>query len=737
MKTKIKIDLRKVVIAVSAISALITGSIFLLMYSSSKAEIAEPDLKASVSNSIVITPDNMCSYGELMFAYIGKNNYIYNIDDETVPLIEQPASQLLYSSDDTVIYVSPTETNAMHYGRESVIQELQIGEHENNLYTIAAVSINPCWSSNDEVVYFVNDDEPSHLYSFEPLTSSTELAAEFEENIVGLRISSDGLLVTIESGAEMLYVPLSKTLTETYYDCQGSRVLVCEQYDLILTPSGELYYRWIGSNEAVKLADNVAVAESYQDNLIFFIQNTPEGKGLYAYYISEEVTEKLVEVPENVMPQLTISANDAFLIDSFNVVYKYDIDLREFYPFTVIAKSVKNPMISVFDYRLMVYDLANEADQTFISAFDATIASAEAQSSEINAYLDEMNSNLSEEEAAYTVLGMASIGAEVQELQSTMISLGYLDIAPTGIYDVNTTVAVQLLQFDLGLEQSGIADAELQAQITDHVITERNGYPTVSRSSNGIIVRDIQARLKTLGYIVNNVTGIMDDATISALEMFSEHNGIEYDGGIITSELLEILFGNEAIAYDGYLLLQVGDCHVYVTQLNQRLKELGYLAGSVNPTFDKKTIDAMKLVGEINDVEVALCDIETQKFIYGSQIKECPEKFRPASLDDAMSSTPGQVISDRQLKIIRKWLTKQFAVNHTDKQAIKRLQMQLVRLGYMQPDSVSMIYDQTTFDAVAAFQIENGMTSDGIASKSVLTDIFSSEINRLAESEEK
>jgi hypothetical protein len=260
---KIKMDLQKTIIAISAIIAMIFGSLFLIMYANNKNYESNIPVEAATINSFVITPDNMGKQGELMFAYIGENNYIYNLDDESKPLIEQPASLLLYASDDTVLYVAPAETDANHLGRESIIQELQIGEHENNLYTIATVSIDPCWSSNDEVIYFVKDDQPKHLYTFEPLTSTTELAAEFEQNILGLRISSDGLLVSVDTGEEKLYVPLSKSLTEAYYNCQGSRVMVCEQYDLILSPSGELYYRWLGSNEAVKISDNVVVAKGY------------------------------------------------------------------------------------------------------------------------------------------------------------------------------------------------------------------------------------------------------------------------------------------------------------------------------------------------------------------------------------------------------------------------------------------------------------------------------------------
>ena len=738
LNLKIKPNLGRVVVAVSAIVALITGSLLLIMYSNNKAENTDGVVVGSTKNSIVITPDDMGSYGELMFAYIGENNYLYNLDDESKPLIEQPASLLLYASDDTVIYVAAAETDSEHYGRESIIQELQIGEHENNLYTIATVSIDPCWSSNDEVVYFIKDGEPKHLYTFEPLTSTTELAAEFEDNVIGLRISSDGLLVTVETGEEKLYVPLSKSLTPAYYNSQGSRIMVCEQYDLILTPSGELSYRWLGSNEATKIADNVVVAKGYQDNEILYIQSSPEGKTLNVYYVSEEMTKELTKVSDNVMSQLTVSANYAFMIDSFNVVYKYDLDTKEYYPFTIVDETIKNPMISVFDYRLMIYDLANEMDQTFVSSEDATVVPDNARIDQINAYIDESSALLAEEnQIGYQSLAMGSIGADVQQLQQSLSNLGYLNAAPTGIYDVSTTVAIQQLQYDLQLPQTGIADSDLQSRIIDGAVSTKTTLPTLALSSEGIWVRDVRARLRTLGYLVKPVSGKLDSETVLALQNFAIQNGAEYDGGIIRSDLLLLLFSSEATNYEKYLPLEKGDCHSLVTALNSRLKSLGYLSGSINPSYDQKTEDAVKLLAEVNKLGDSICDNDLQTFLYGNEVVECPENLRPHALDDTVPSNPNQVISDRQLKIIRKWLTKQFAVNHTDKQAVKRLQMQLVRLGYLSSEHVTMIYDQKTFNAVQVFQTSNDLSADGIASKNTLTEIFRSEIDRSDEYEDE
>ena len=163
---KKQITLKRMIIALSAVAAAVVGSVFLIMYAQRDVEEEPEEITAPSQNAVLVTPKNYCSCGELMFAYVGKNNYLYNLDDESRPLIEQPVDELLYASDDTVLYTAPVETSLSHYGRESMIQELQIGENENTLYTIATVSIDPCWSSNDEVIYFVKDENKKQLCTF-------------------------------------------------------------------------------------------------------------------------------------------------------------------------------------------------------------------------------------------------------------------------------------------------------------------------------------------------------------------------------------------------------------------------------------------------------------------------------------------------------------------------------------------------------------------------------------------
>ncbi len=99
--------LKRSVITVSSVVAAISLSLFLILYVQDYSGSDEVQEGGS-ANFRVITTDDVCSYGELMFAYIGENNYLFNLDDESEPLIRQPVDMLLYASDDSVLYTTQT-----------------------------------------------------------------------------------------------------------------------------------------------------------------------------------------------------------------------------------------------------------------------------------------------------------------------------------------------------------------------------------------------------------------------------------------------------------------------------------------------------------------------------------------------------------------------------------------------------------------------------------------------------
>ena len=720
-----KWSLTRIIATFGCLVASISLALFIVLASDRSVDTGE-GLSLPFANASLIRPKNYGSYGELMFAYVGPNNYLYNLDDETHPLIQQPVKELLYASDDSVLYTASCELDYSHPGRESIIQELQIGEQENRLNTIARVTIDPCWSSNDEVIYFVEDAALNQLRTFEPLTSTTEIAATFESNVSGLRISSDGLLVTLSDGKEMLYVPLSKQLVDPGISTKGSQITVCEQYDLFLTQGGELFYHWQGAGELVPISENALIGISHQDNEIFYICQTGEETSLMSFIVSEEQHNTLHLLDNTILPQLTSDADYAFMLNEQGVVYRYDIQNGDLIPYTFIdMETVKAPMISIFDYRLMVYDLFKEPDASFCYSIpgDSILTQDEIeQNMEREA---ELSADASDQQQfpEYSYLSMGSLGEPVTLLQNQLCQLGYLPFEPTGFYGVETMHAVSLAQSEMSLVENGNANRFFQSML--NTASEGFQFLSLSLGDAGTRVSDVKSRLITLGYMVVAPDNTCDSRMLEAIEKYCIQNGINYDSSI-SEELQRSILAKDAAPYDGFLALKENDVSESSTILNARLKSLGYSPYSARPYIDRNSIDALKLFSETNHVPFEdVISVQLQESVFSDSAVPCPDEMRPEELIDASSSTSGQVITDKELKILRKWLTKSFAVNHTDRQAVKRLQVRLNHLGYLPKENITMIYDEQTADAVRMFQKDQGLNEDGIPSKRTLMAVFS------------
>ena len=715
---------RKIATIGSLLSSVAAVVFIILAVNQSQESVA---MSGNVNNPKVITPRSMGAYGELMFSYIGENNYLYDLDDESVPLVCDRASELLYASDDSILYIVPCELSASHGGRESIIRELQVEDNGNVLNTIAAVTMDPCWSSNDEVIYYVEDSSPTVLRSFEPLQSAKEIAAEFDREIKAIRVSSDGLLVTLADEAEALFVPLSRQLVQPVFDYTGKRITICEQYDLLLSSDGRLEYHWQGAENAVMIADSVLAAISYQDNEIYYISQSSHGISLNMYVVSEDERHSLIDLPDNLLPQLTNNSSYALVMDEDGVVYRYDFELQTLIPYHVVDLStIKSPLISLFDYRLMVYDLSREPDRSYCYAVPAETQLSEEEVKELNVSIYGMDANTDRAEFPdLSYLSVGSMGEEVLQLQSKLYGLGYMLSDPNGFYDVPTFWAVLEAQHSIGFPETGTANRQFQSAILNDEVVPFSADAPIGLDDRGVRIRNTQSRLKTLGYYASEINEEFNEDAVYACKLFAETHGINWDAAQLTSEFMNTLSSLDESGYNGYISLYPDMNSEQVFSLNKRLMSLGYLAVNPSPQFDGETVKALVLFCSVNTVHNdATATPNMQELLFSDTAMACPEELRPASFEKAISATPGQVISDRELKILRKWLTKSYAVNHTDKQAVKRLQKQLVRIGFLEEDNISMVYDQKTADAMSKFQEENEMTPDGIPSKKTLMALF-------------
>ncbi len=601
-------------------------------------------------NARLITPKTFGSYGELMFAYVGAGNNLYDLDDESAPLIRQPVKELLYASDDSVLYTASCEIEPSHLGRESVIQELQIGAQENRVNTIARVTIDPCWSSNDEVIYYVEDGATNQLCTFEPLTSTSEIAARFEQEIVGLRISSDGLLVTLDDGAELLYVPLSKQLTEPGFSTKDSAITVCEQYDLLLSAEGTLSYHWQGADDTVLISEGVSIGISHQDNEIYYIRQSSGKADLMCFTVSEEQRQTLASLDGNVLPQLTSDADFAFVLTEQGIVYRYDIQEGVLIPYHFIdLESVRAPMISLFDYRLMVYDLAKEQDASYCYSIPSCSVLTQEEVERLAKEAADLTAEA--EKTAFSsdvsLLSMGSTGDGVLSLQNALNARGYLQTAATGIYGVETMCAVSAAQSDLNLPETGYADGLFQTLLADSDI--RDQLRPIAENDRGIRARNFTARLVTLGYILQSDSDNPESPQKGAA-LYCAQNGLQFDG-VLSEDIQFSVFSKDAQPYEGHHALARGDRGEACSAVNEALFRLGYSPYACRPAIDDHTREAMRRFASANGFDYAMIITpELQEKLLSGEATECPAELSPPALTDSESATPGQVITDKELR---------------------------------------------------------------------------------------
>lgn len=238
----------------------------------------------------------------------------------------------------------------------------------------------------------------------------------------------------------------------------------------------------------------------------------------------------------------------------------------------------------------------------------------------------------------------------VAELQRRLADLGYYNGEITGFYGSQTQDAVSRFQQDAGLPVDGIAGpmtsealyqggAFAPEQAYDSGNSSRQG---VRFNDNGEQIVELQQRLSDLGYFNGEFSGVFDYPTEAAVMQFQRDNGLTPDGivGPSTESALrrpsaEIMrpsdsaapqstnSSNEAYPDQSNGLLQLGDTGQSVSDLQLRLKELGFYQGEVSGVYGPETEAAV--IGFQNSQGL------TADGIVGPQVNSTLYSFAPSA----------------------------------------------------------------------------------------------------------
>jgi len=215
-------------------------------------------------------------------------------------------------------------------------------------------------------------------------------------------------------------------------------------------------------------------------------------------------------------------------------------------------------------------------------------------------------------------------GNEVKELQTKLISMGYLNDKATGYFGKNTRDAVIEFQKKMGLRVTGVVYSDtlklLASTVNDankpeekpvgngNQNQESQNLLTLKYGDKGNEVKDLQTKLIKIGYLKSSATGQYDLFTRAAVIEFQKKMGLRVTGvaysdtlNLLTSAVNEANKPEEKPEENGQqdqenqnlLTLKFGDKGNGVKDLQAKLIKIGYLKGSATGYYDLSTRSAV------------------------------------------------------------------------------------------------------------------------------------------------
>jgi len=177
-------------------------------------------------------------------------------------------------------------------------------------------------------------------------------------------------------------------------------------------------------------------------------------------------------------------------------------------------------------------------------------------------------------------------GGDVIAIQERLIELDYLRTDSTGYFGTDTEEAVKKFQQNNKLTDDGkVGRLTKEAIYSDDVVPNYSAYGEESEE-----VKQLQKRLKKLGYLNTEPDGKFGNDTLVAVKQFQVQHDLIADGWI-GPQTKNLLLSADA----KYNTISYGMDGSYVTKIQERLRELNYLKSSATGYFGTDTQDAVAL----------------------------------------------------------------------------------------------------------------------------------------------
>ena len=299
-----------------------------------------------------------------------------------------------------------------------------------------------------------------------------------------------------------------------------------------------------------------------------------------------------------------------------------------------------------------------------------------------------------------TRLEKGSTGSDVKDLQTKLKKLGYYDAYVDGDYGDTTVAAVKAFQKKYNLTADGIAGKETLKKL-DSVYENADSDKdddSLRMGDSGSDVKNLQTKLKKLGYYDGTVDSTFGSGTYAAVKAFQKKYNLTADGvaGSETLKKLDSAYKNADSDKDDDSLRK-GATGSAVKDLQTKLKKLGFYNASIDGDYGDTTVAAVKAFQKKYNL--------TADGVAGSETLK--------KLDTAYKNADSNTSTDDDS--LRKGATGT---------AVKTLQTNLKKLGFYTA-YVDGSFGATTESAVKAFQKKYGLTADGVAGSATLKKIES------------
>ena len=431
--------------------------------------------------------------GELA-AFLDGNGSIY-ISGLNTPVNTTPARSILTIDSYRILFLAQANTAAGV--PQTRLISLNLDDNAETIVTDDAYAA--CLDA--ETVYYISSADRTRLMQQDLDTGASSVAYQSSEVLERVYPTADGVVITqVEGAGAYIYDSVRKSFVSFAGEI-SSEIASFEDFDLYITDSRNLYVQSHGVLFAT-LVDSSVQDWAVIGDTVYYLSGSADNLTLKSYDVGNALWSVILTPGSDMEAQLTASQNSLFMLSKSGTVYSVDVKNGRLVGFATLpslssyalgnGKSLSAYRIEAVSGQMNVYGVVDDSNAlptfTFVEYTSQIVADTSSDVRLLSAYSISGEStvwDLLQPAPQFSPLRRGSRGDAVAAIQQPLYDLGYYNYYIDGIFGWRTERAVKLLQADLNLPVTGVADEDLQRTILAGGLEPYNPYKTLKRGSTG------------------------------------------------------------------------------------------------------------------------------------------------------------------------------------------------------------------------------------------------------------